>query len=72
MQPDLILQYAHYLKGHFEQEGVHDPAVRAEVWVTLNSRPAKLLIDPNVDLTKITDGWEPKEWILPYHDPASP
>lgn len=68
MQPDLILQYAHLLKNHYARQGMEDPKVRAEVWVTLNARPAKLLIDPNVDLTTKKDGWAPKDWILPYKD----
>ncbi|MEM6273300.1 MAG: HTTM domain-containing protein, partial [Bacteroidota bacterium] len=72
MQPDLILQYAHYLKAHFANEGVADPRVRAEVWVTLNARPARLLIDPQVDLTQITDGWAPKDWIVPYEENRLP
>lgn len=68
MQPDLILQYAHYLKNYYEEMGMPAPSVRAEVWVTLNGRPAQLLIDPEVDLTKQTDGWAPKHWILPYKE----
>jgi hypothetical protein len=68
MQPDLILQYAHLLKDHYQQQGMKDPKVRAEVWVTLNARPAQLLIDPHVDLTTKTDGWAHKDWILPFED----
>ena len=66
MQPDLILQFAHYLKDHYAAEGMKNPSVRAEVWVTLNGRPAQLLIDPQIDLTKERDSWTPKKWILPY------
>lgn len=65
MQPDLILQYAHYLKAYYASQGMPNPSVRAEVWVTLNGRAAQQLIDPNVDLSKKTDGWSPKDWILP-------
>ncbi|MEM1217732.1 MAG: HTTM domain-containing protein [Bacteroidota bacterium] len=68
MQPDLILQYAHFLRDHYEQKGMEDPSVRAEVWVTLNGRPAQLLIDPEVDLTKLEDTWTQKEWILPFKE----
>ncbi|MEL6866290.1 MAG: HTTM domain-containing protein, partial [Bacteroidota bacterium] len=68
MQPDLILQFAHYLKEHYAQKGMEDPSVRAEVWVTLNGRPAQLLIDPQVDLTQQTDSWASKDWILPYKE----
>lgn len=66
MQPDLILQFAHYLESHFQQTGMEDPQVRAQVWVTLNARPARLLIDPQVDLTQERDTWKHKEWILAY------
>ncbi|WP_027000274.1 HTTM domain-containing protein [Eisenibacter elegans] len=68
MQPDMILQFAHFLAKHYAQEGVHAPQVRAEVYVTLNARPSRLLIDPNVDLTKERDGFAPKKWILHYED----
>ncbi|MEM8583654.1 MAG: HTTM domain-containing protein [Bacteroidota bacterium] len=67
MQPDLILQFAHYLKDHYQEKGMDDPSVRAEVWVTLNSRPAELLIDPEADLTQYRDSWSSKDWILPYN-----
>lgn len=68
MQPDLILQYAHLLEEHFQEQGMEDPKVRAEVFVTLNARPAKLLIDPSVDLTEIEDGWARKDWIIPFKE----
>jgi hypothetical protein len=66
MQPDMILQFAHFLKQHYEKQGLVDPSVRAEVYVTLNGRPSQLLIDPQVDLTKIRDGWSHKKWITEY------
>lgn len=68
MQPDLILQYANYLAEHFKSKGLKNPQVRVEAWVTLNSRPAQLLIDPKVDLTKKKDSWKAKDWILPYKE----
>ena len=66
MQPDLILQYAHFLKKHYATLGVQNPSVRAEIYVTLNGKPSKLLIDPHLDLTKIEDSWANKNWILPF------
>lgn len=68
MQPDLILQYAHYLKEHYAEKGVINPSVTAEVWVTLNGRPARLMIDPEVDLTQKADSWAKKDWILPFNE----
>ncbi len=66
MQPDMILQFAHFLAKHYATEGVHEPQVRAEVYVTLNARPSRLLIDPEIDLSKQKDGFAPKKWILHY------
>lgn len=65
-QPDMILQFAHFLGKHYESQGVYQPEVRAEVYVTLNAKPSKLLIDPNVNLMQVEDSWKPKKWILPY------
>jgi hypothetical protein len=66
MQPDLILQFAHYLEEYYKKQGLKDPEVRAEVLVTFNARPARLLIDPQQDLTQIKDGWSHKSWIIPF------
>jgi hypothetical protein len=52
------------LKAHYEKKGVTLPQVRAEVYVTLNARPSRLLIDPNLDLVQIKDSFAPKTWIL--------
>lgn len=65
-QPDMILQFAHFLGKHYSIKGVQKPQVRAEVYVTMNARKAQLLIDPKVDLMQVKDTWTPKPWILPY------
>ena len=64
MQPDMILQFAHFLQKYYTRQGLHNPQVRVEAYVTLNAQPSRLLIDPKVDLTKIKDSWQPKDWIL--------
>ena len=63
IQPDMILQYAHFLKKHYERQGLQNPSVRAEVYVTLNARPSRLLFDPTIDLSKTEDSWKRKTWI---------
>lgn len=68
MQPDMILQYAHFLKEHYEKQGVTNPSVRAEVYVTLNARPSQLYINPEIDLTKIEENWQHKNWILEFEE----
>ncbi len=68
MQPDMILQYASFLAEYYEARGVYKPKVRAEVYVTLNGKPSKQLIDPYVDLSKQQDGWQQKKWVLSYNN----
>lgn len=65
MQPDMILQFAHFLGDYYQKRGMQQPEVRAEVYVTLNGRPSRLLIDPHRNLLKEEDTWKPKPWILP-------
>ncbi|MCS6988218.1 MAG: HTTM domain-containing protein [Chloroherpetonaceae bacterium] len=65
-QPDMILEFAHFLKRHYEQKGVHNPEVRAEVYATMNGRMGRPLIDPTVDLAKEREGFHDKKWILPF------
>ncbi|MEO1408475.1 MAG: HTTM domain-containing protein [Bacteroidota bacterium] len=71
MQPDMVLQFAHHLARHYGTEARPIESVRAEVYVTLNSRPSRLLIDPQFNLLEAREGWRPKSWILPFNPPAS-
>jgi len=68
MQPDMILQFAHYLGQYYSRKGIESPAVRAEVYVTLNGKPSQLLIDDQVDLMKLDDTFAAKKWIKPYEE----
>jgi len=65
-QPDMILQYAHFLHNHYQQKGINDPIVTVESYVTLNGSGSRLYIDPNVDLAKEKENFLPKKWILPF------
>jgi hypothetical protein len=67
-QPDMILQFAHYLEGYYRQQGMDDVEVRARARVTLNGRPSRLLVDPERDLTEVEPGLGPADWILPLED----
>ena len=64
MQPDMIIQYAHHLHDYYQAQGISDPIVRAEAWVTLNGAPSKLMIDPNRDLSEVELGLGASDWIL--------
>lgn len=66
MQPDMILQYAQFLKRHYSKSTSCELKVRAEVYVTLNGKSGQLLFDPHLDLTSIHDTWRPKDWLKIY------
>ncbi len=66
-QPDLLLQFAHYLgKRHLLPDG-STPIVRAEVWVTLNGRRGQLLFSPHLNLMNLRDSFAPKSWLNPWN-----
>ena len=67
-QPDMILEYAHYLGTTFEKRGFKDVSVYADSYVTLNGRPSKRFIDPKVDLYKQKNDLMHKTWIIPIKD----
>ncbi len=68
MQPDMILQYAQFLKKYYETKGLTVSKVRAEVYVTLNARPSQLLINPQENLLNFRDSWATKTWIKPLEN----
>ncbi len=67
-QPDFILEYAHYLKEHFEREGHKNLGVYVDCYVTLNGRLSETFIDPDVDLTQYRESFKHKTWIVPFKD----
>jgi hypothetical protein len=64
-QPDMILQYAHFLAGKYRERLDHPVAVFVYSYVSLNHRPGQIYIDPDTDLSKEKDSFLPKKWILP-------
>jgi hypothetical protein len=67
-QPDMILQFAHFLEEEYKKKGIKNPVVTVKSYVTLNGKGSKLLIDTKTDLTELKDGFSPKSWILPYQE----
>ena len=70
-QPDMILQYAHFLEDKYQEQGIADPEIRVEAYVTLNGSGSRLFIDPEVDLTRERESFAHKDWILPFESPRS-
>ena len=69
-QPDLILQLAHHIADEHRRQGRRGVEVRVDAWVSLNGRPMARIVDPNIDLTTVEDGFGPAAWILP--EPEGP
>lgn len=65
-QPDMILQFAHFLVGEYQKQGIHNPEVRADSFVSLNGRRSRRYIDRETDLSKLKDSFAPKHWLLPF------
>lgn len=63
MQPDMIVQYAGFLRDEFTRRGVPRPRVTADVWVTLNGAPARRMVDPQRDLSRDEIGLGPSTWV---------
>ena len=70
-QPDMILQFAHFLAAEYEKQGIESPEVRARSYVSLNGRPSRLYVDPEEDLSKIKDSFAARSWLLPYAQPKN-
>lgn len=63
-QPDMILSFAHFLARDFAAHGHAAVQVRADVYVSLNGRPDRRLVDPNVDLAALPGNARPETWIV--------
>jgi hypothetical protein len=67
--PDMLLQYVHYHRDRLRERGIDDPIITVDWRCSLNGRPFRPLIDPNVNLAAVERSWRPAAWILPL-DPA--
>ena len=64
-KPDVIWQFAQRLKEKFAQEG-KDVAVYVNAYVSVNGKPSKQLIDPEVDLASVEwNAFKHSSWLLP-------
>jgi hypothetical protein len=68
-QPDLILALGKHIAGDFARRGRGAVEVRVDAFVSLNGRRPARLVDPTVDVTKITRA-DLGSWVLP--GPVSP
>ena len=67
--PDMILQFAHFLRDKYEKEYDAEVAVYADVRSKLNGRKYQKYVDTEVDLAK--EEWyffEHAEWVIPLKE----
>tara|TARA_B110000444_G_C18680555_1_gene519516 strand:- start:305 stop:736 length:432 start_codon:yes stop_codon:yes gene_type:complete len=67
-QPDMILEYGHYLGNHFTSQGHQNVAVFVESYVSLNGRLSQQFIDSRANLMELKDSFNHKDWIRPLDD----
>ncbi|MCC6187259.1 MAG: HTTM domain-containing protein [Chitinophagaceae bacterium] len=65
-QPDLIAKYAQHLAQQYQQRGMQQPQVYAQVYVSLNGQRSRLFVDTTVNLAAQKLGWQHYTWVLPY------
>lgn len=64
-KPDAIWQFAQHLKKQFAKVG-QDISIYVDCKVSVNGKPFKILIDPEVDLASVSwDYFKHNDWILP-------
>jgi len=64
VRPDLVHATAHLLAQHYREQDKVDVEVRADVWVSMNGRPPRRMVDPAVDLAALPRSVSPSKWIL--------
>lgn len=71
-KPDLMLQFAHFLRDHYRNLWSSEVSVFASSRVSLNGRPKKEMIRPGTDLAREERSLLNYEWILPLDETQSP
>jgi hypothetical protein len=68
-QPDMLLQYAHFIARELEARGHRDVFVWADAQASLNSRAFQTYVDPQVNLARTPRNLWHSEWIVPLTEP---
>ncbi len=64
--PGMILLFVHHLDQLVQSNAGFDPKITAEIQVSLNGRPFRELVDPNLDLSEIPPYQPSFHWIKPF------
>ena len=66
--PEMILEFAHFLRDEYRRKGYQQVAVYAEALVSLNGRPMQRMIDPKTNLAIEKRSLKHYTWILPLKE----
>lgn len=69
--PNLILQFAHFIGERFAAQGYGDVEVRAFSKASLNGRPMQYFVNPEIDLTQIKPWQALEDWLVPLKSDVS-
>lgn len=65
--PAMIWQFANFIYKEEEKKGKKNFGIYAEAYVSLNGKPAVLMMDPEVDLHSVSyEYFSSTDWILRY------
>ena len=67
-QPDMILEYAHFLGEHYKALGFINPKITVDSFVTLNGRLNTRFVKQNIDLLMLKDNLKGYDWITTFKD----
>ena len=67
-QPDMILEYAHFLGDYYKNTGFIEPKVTAESFVSLNGRLSRRFIKKNIDLLMFKENLKGYNFITTFKD----
>jgi hypothetical protein len=68
-RPEMLRLFGHHLERKWgEEHGTRDVEVRAMTAVSLNGRPSRPLVDPNLDLIGVTFSLWPADWLVDFSD----
>ncbi len=70
-QPDMLLQFAHFIEQEYVAKGIPNPEVYLSAFVTLNGSGSRPFTDPKVNLCAEKEGFRKKTWLLPFESPSS-
>lgn len=67
-QADFIIEYAHFLGNHFENQGHENVEVYVESYAALNGRKSQPFIDPNCNLMNVENNLKNRTYIIPLYE----